>query len=215
MKDDLVFSELHSKKNIFHLRPHTTKSAGSGFEMDTKLVSEDIGSEPSKVKNNEESWIKMVKIKFKAGGNLENDSEEDEKLRKIVKGGTMDEIKENNKKINNKHSNNKNDVRKPEGMGESEVEKENRKRIKAKGKKRNQQSWEGSKNNNNNNNNNKGLEGINVIVIGKRKLSEELEQSTENKEGGMMNANKDDKKDYKKEKRKLTTKRKLGKGKVW
>ena len=68
--------------------------------MDTKLVSEDIGSEPSKMKNNEESWIKRVKIKFKAGGNLENDSEEDEKLRKIVKGGTMDEIKENNKKIN-------------------------------------------------------------------------------------------------------------------
>ena len=80
--------------------------------MDTKLVSEDIGSEPSKVKNNEESWIKRVKIKFKAGGNLENDSEEDEKLKKIVKGGTMDEIKENNKKINNKHSNNNNDVRK-------------------------------------------------------------------------------------------------------
>ena len=61
--------------------------------MDTKLVSEDIGFEPSKVKNNEESWIKRVKIKFKAGGNLENDSEEDDKLRKFVKGGTMDEIR--------------------------------------------------------------------------------------------------------------------------
>ena len=50
-------------------------------------------------------------------------------------------------------------------------------------------------------------------MVGKRKLAEEIEQSTENKKGGMMNANKDDKKDYKKEKQEINEKKEIGEGK--
>ena len=62
--------------------------------MDRKTGFEDIENGPREVEENEESWFKKTKIKFKAGENSQIDSEEDEKKGRMGKGKRWNLTKE-------------------------------------------------------------------------------------------------------------------------
>ena len=66
----------------------------------------DIENGPRKLEENEESWFKKTKIKFKAGENSQIDSEEDEKKRKDGKEKEMESNQGKNRKMIKKANNN-------------------------------------------------------------------------------------------------------------